>query len=194
MFNDTRKEFPCQGKKDVIRWQAMEVSLLDKNTLRIKGKKAALVVDPKEKMAKTSSDAIIALDSDFDPKNVSDYRIIINQPGEYEVGGVKITALGSDNLYYGLNIDNTQVLLAKTSSLDKLSKDMNDPQVAVLNVDSEINGSLVAAIEPKIVILYGEKAQDGAKVLGSQDPTPVKKFSVTADKLPQESQIIVWLS
>lgn len=178
----------------MIRWQAMDISLLDKNTLRIKGKKATLVVDPKEKMAKTSSDAIIALDSDFDPKNVTDYRIIINQPGEYEVGGVKMIALGNDNLYYGLNVDNVQILLAKTSSLPKLPQEMNDPQVAVLNADSELNGSLVAAIEPKIVILYGEHAQTGAAALGSQDLPAVKKFSVTADKLPQDSQIIVWLT
>ena len=174
----------------------MEVALLDKNTLRIKGKKATLVVDPKSKMAKVEADAIISLENkDFDASRVENYRVVINEPGEYEVSGVKMTALRDGNVYYGLNVDNTQILLAKTSSLDKLSQDMNEPQVAVLNADSELNDSLVAAIEPRVVILYGEHAEAGAKALGSQNLAPVKKYAITSDKLPEDQQqIIVWLT
>ncbi len=169
----------------------MEVALVGKDTLKIKGKKASLIVDPKGEIPKTPADAILLLNGEVDPTRVEEYRVIINDEGEYEVGAIKIT--GISHGIYNLNVDNTQAILGKTSSIGKLSDTSNEAQVAILNVDSELNEAIIASLEAKVVILYGEKANEGLKALGKHDLAATKKFNV-AKELSEDSETqIVWL-
>jgi len=171
----------------------MEVALLDKTSIRIKSKHTNFVVDPFEKLAKTPTDAVLILSGiNADLSKVTDYRVVIKSPGEYEVGGIKISAIDMDGAtVYGLTVDNVDVLLAKTSSITKISEKLKEYQIAIFNVDSEINQTVVTALEPKVVILYGEKAIDAAKALGKEDAQVLQKFSAAEDKLPEEMQVIV---
>lgn len=171
----------------------MEVALLDKTSLRIKSKHTNFVVDPSEKLPKTSADAIIILSGDsVNLSKITDYRVVIKSPGEYEVGGIKISAIDIEgSTAYGLTVDNIDLLLAKTSSITKVSEKLMEYQIAIFNVDSEINQTVVTALEPRAVILYGEKANDAAKALGKEDAQVLQKFSVFEDKLPEEMQVVV---
>ncbi len=171
----------------------MEVALLDKTSLRIKSKHTNFVVDPFEKLPKTTTDAVLILSHDnVDLSRVTDYRVVIKSPGEYEVGGIKISAIGMDgSTIYGLTVDNVDILLAKTSSVTKVSEKLKEYQIAIFNVDSEINQTVVTALEPRVVILYGEKATDAAKALGKEDAQVLQKFSAAEDKLPEEMQVVV---
>jgi len=171
----------------------MEVALLDKTSLRIKSKHTNFVVDPFEKLSKTSTDAVLILSGDsVNLSKVTDYRVVIKSPGEYEVGGIKISAIDIDgSTVYGLTVDNVDVLLAKTSSVAKVSEKLKEYQVAIFNVDSEINQTVVTALEPRVVILYGEKAADAAKALGKEDAQVLQKFSAAEDKLPEEMQVVL---
>lgn len=180
----------------------MEVALFPNNTLRIKGKRASLVVDPKKGGQKQSADAILLLQNkDFDPSRVSDYRVIVADPGEYEVGGIKMTGVTGDNgtlpagrqVFYNLNVDNLDMILANTSSLSKFKELITEPKVAILNADSEIDLETITAIEPKVVVLYGQYSHSAVKALGKVGVSASKKFVQTSDKLPQESQV-VWLA
>lgn len=176
--------------------KVMEVALLDQNTLKIKGKKGSLVVDPRTKMPKTSADAVLTLDSDSDFSKVEEYRVVVGDDGEYEVGGIKITGLssGSSGVFYNLNVDNSQTFLAKASTLSKLSDTSNEAQVAILNVDSLLNEALVASLEAKVVILYGEKASEGLTALGKKDLSPTKKYATPKDLSLESETQIVWLA
>jgi hypothetical protein len=171
----------------------MEVALLDKTSLRIKSKHTNFIVDPFEKLSKTPTDAVIILSGrNADLSRVTDYRVVIKSPGEYEVGGIKISAIGMDgSTVYGLTVDNVDILLAKTSSVTKVSEKLMEYQIAIFNVDSEINQTVVTALEPRVVILYGEKAIDAAKALGKEDAQVLQKFSAAEDKLPEEMQVVV---
>lgn len=171
----------------------MEITALDGGSLKIKSKKASLLVDPKVGMPKTSADGVVLLEGG-DPSRVTDSRVTVEKPGEYEVGGIKMSAIGvgKDGVIYNLNVDNIIVLLAKTSSIEKISDTLSETQIAILNVDSDINESAITTLEARIVLLYGDKAKDILKVLGKQEISPSKKFIAANDKLPEETQI-VWL-
>lgn len=170
----------------------MEITALDTSSLRIKSKRASLVVDPKTGMPKVSADAVVLL-GEADISRVTDARVTIENPGEYEVGGIKITAeTFGDGVMYNLNVDNIIILLAKTSTIEKTSDTLSETQIAVLNVDSDINESSITALEARVVLLYGEKAQEALKILGKQGTESTKKIAFTSDKLPEETQI-VWL-
>lgn len=171
----------------------MEVALLDKTSLRIKSKHTNFVVDPLGKLSKTPTDAVLILSGDsVDLSKVMDYRVVIKSPGEYEVGGIKISAIDMDgSTVYGLTIDNVDILLAKTSSVTKVSEKLKEYQIAIFNVDSEINQTVVTALGSRVVILYGEKATDAAKTLGKEDAQVLQKFSAAEDKLPEEMQVVL---
>jgi hypothetical protein len=170
----------------------MDVTLLDKTSLRIKSKYANFIVDPFESLSKISSDAVIVLSDKTDLSRVTDYRVIIKAPGEYEVGGIKISGIDLEGTtVYGLTIDGIDVLLAKTSSISKISEKLKEYEIAIFNVDSEINQSVVTALEPRIVILYGEKAKEAAKAMGKESAEVLQKFSASDGKLPEEMQVVV---
>lgn len=175
--------------------RTMEVTLLSDNSLKIKGKKASLVVDPTPKMPKTSADVIVLLDPKSDTSRVEEYRLVVGDSGEYEVGGLKITGENkASGIYYGLSVDNAQIILAKVSTLEKFSDASNEAEIAVLNVDSDLNESLIASLEAKAVILYGEKAKEGLKALGKNDLTATKKFSPAKEATDASETQIVWLA
>lgn len=174
----------------------MDMTLLDKATIRIKGKKASLIVDPSAKTPKTSADVILLLEKTGTLNRVEGSRLVVNDNGEYEVGGLKITGTSNDNsgILYGINVDGSSVVLAKTSTIEKRTDTASEAEIAVLNVDSLLNEAIVASLEAKAVVLYGEKAQEGLKALGKHDLSPVKKVTLGKEKLPEESETqIVWL-
>ncbi len=171
----------------------MDFQLIGENTLKIKIKKTTLALNPKSSVSKFDADAILLLDKDSDVSRISNPRVIISGAGEYEVSGLKISALkAEDDLLYELSIDSASALVAKASSLEKVSSDkLGDYKVALINVDTDLNQSKVTAIEPRLVILYGEKAKEGAKVLGREDVSKSSKISVSEDKLPEELEIML---
>src|SRR5258708_36075548 len=95
--------------------RTMDVTLLSEGSLKIKGKKASLIVDPKTKTPKNTEDMILALQGEIDPSRVDEYRLVVDDDGEYEVGSVKVTGQSKNDygMFYNLNIDNTQVILAR---------------------------------------------------------------------------------
>ena len=174
----------------------MDVALLDKNSIKIKGKNASFVIDPAAKMPKTNADAVIFLEDEgegCDVTRVDDYRVILQGQGEYEVGGIKVSAQKSDNSFiYSLDVDNLGVLLCRTSVLNKSHQETRDYNVLILNVDSNIDQSLITSFEARLIILYGDGAsKESGKVLGKGEAENVKKISVTNEKLPVEMQIMI---
>lgn len=171
----------------------MDISVLDNSSVKIRFKQTSFVVDPAHRGSKISSDAIILLDrgNDLSLKAV-EYRIIINGPGEYELSGVKVLGVKVDKGFvYGIADDGFGIILGKTSEISKIKDETFSCQIALLNVDDNLNQSIVTRLEPKIVVLYGANKENGAKILGKENLTPIKKFTITKDKLPQELEVVV---
>jgi len=179
----------------VIGFKKMDVTLLSQNSIKIKSKKASLIFDPVLDMQKNNADAVILLsDKSFDLKKVEDYRVVISGPGEYEVGRIKINGVGTGSgTVYSLVVDGVNVLVGRGSDLSLIADKNQEHKVAVIKVDSEIKESIVTSIEPRLIILYGEKTDEAVKALGKEkkDIEVGKKLSFNEDKLPEEMGVAV---
>lgn len=170
----------------------MDISIIGRNSLRFKGKRVILVVDPTEQLPKTSADAVIFLNGK-DGKSaakVADYRVIIDGPGGYEVSGAKISGTRtSKGFFYRFLIDGINVFLG--SGTDVKMEDFNACQVAIIDTSNDFNESFVTALEPKIAILYGDKKAESAKTLGAENASAISKITITKDKLPEKMEVVV---
>lgn len=172
----------------------MEISVIDRSTIKLKGKTASFIVDPTSSMPKTSTDAILFLsdikDADSQISKVDEARVIIKGEGSYEVGGARVTSVKvNGTFFYSLNIDGLNIFLTNTKGAEK-EQDMGSCNVLVLCVDGDFKESMVSSFEPSVSVLYGEKAEASAKLLGKEFQT-VSKFSQTADKLPADPQVVL---
>ena len=170
----------------------MDIAIIGKNNIKLKGKQTTFVVDPTKDMPKTASDAIILLNGleNIDTSKVTDFRIIINGAGGYEVGGSKITgAKTPKGILYKILIDDVSIILGFAT--DAKMEGFNACQVAVVNTNSDFNESFVTALEPKMVLLYGEKSKEEAKALGAENVSLVSRISITKDKLSEKMEIAV---
>jgi hypothetical protein len=171
----------------------MDIQIFENNTLRIKSKKTTIALNPKKEVSKFDADAILLNDINYDTSRVNNYRIIIDAAGEYEISGLKISAISSgENILYGLSSEETNTLIANASSLNETLKDkLSEYQVVIINVDSDLNQSVVTAIEPRIVVLYGNKKLEGAKLLGKENAPKSSKISLSEDKFPEELDVML---
>lgn len=179
-------------EKKICYYDEMEVSLIESQSIKIKSKKANFVIDPFEKLPKTPADAVLVLSENYNTDKVSDFRLVIKSVGDYEVGGVKISGISLEgNIVYDLRADGVEVLLAKASSMTKVTDKIEDAQVAIINADAAVNPAVVTALEPRVVVLYGENSQEAAKALGKETAEKVSKFAAAEGKLPEEMQVVI---
>jgi hypothetical protein len=171
----------------------MDIQSFSGDSLRIKSKKTTLAVDPKTSIQKFDADAILLTGKEGDINRVTNYRVVISGAGEYEVSGLKIVGIKSeDDLVFTLISENVRMLVAKASSLKKISTEkIGDYQIIVINTDTDVSESVVTAMEPNIVILYGQKAKETAKALGKEGAAVSSKISFAEDKLPEETEVMV---
>lgn len=171
----------------------MEIATLGDNVIKIRSKNTSFVVDPVKTMAKVSADAILLLNNNMhvDTTRVLDQRIIICGEGEYEVEGVKISGIKVlGGIVYSLFLDSFLLVLGKVSDISRLQDTTLSCEVALLRADSDLK-SIVAKLEPKIVVLYGEKKMEGARSLGKEGIAPVQKFTTLKDKVPEEMEVVI---
>ncbi len=166
----------------------MEISILPKNSLRIKGKNSFLFVDPSDK---SESNAALFLSKEGNVSSIG-ADIIINGPGEYETGGIKITGIKQDvNLVYNITVDYVSVLLGKISSLEKINTKLKEANILVVNCDNIVDASFLTVLATNVIIFYGEKSAEVCKAFGQENATRLPKYTTTIDKLPAEVEIII---
>lgn len=170
----------------------MDISIVGENSIKLKGKQATFIVDPVKEMPKTSADAVVLLNgsNNIDVGRVTDYRIVIDGAGGYEVGGIKISGTKTPKgILYRLSIDDISIILG--SAADAKTEGFNVCQVAVVNTTEDFNEISITALEPKITVLYGDKKTESAKKLGAENVTLVPKMTITKDKLPEKMEVVV---
>ncbi|OGH11364.1 MAG: hypothetical protein A3B38_00865 [Candidatus Levybacteria bacterium RIFCSPLOWO2_01_FULL_36_13] len=168
----------------------MDVSQLSENSLKLKIKKTNLIVNPTGKTPKTEGDAVIATIPDADIDRVKDYRVFINSTGEYEVGGLKISCVKEDGGFmFIFNSDGKEIAMVDASTLSKIPADkVRECAIALINADIEIPENVITAMEPRAIVLYGEKAKSAAQSLGKSVSSSTK-VSIAEDKLPEETAV-----
>ena len=171
----------------------MDIQLFSKDSLKIKSKKATLAIDPKTPIQKFDADAVVLMDKNCDVTRVTNFRVVIDSVGEYEVSGLKISGKGSDgDTFFALNSDSVSALIAKASSLEKAQAEkIGEYKILIINADTELNQGRITAMEPSVVILYGEKTKEGAKSLGKENAQTAAKITISDDKLPEEMEVTI---
>lgn len=170
----------------------MEIAIAGGNSIRIKGKNVILVADPAPKSG--PADITLALKKGIAPQRAEGVRLAINGPGEYEVGGVKITGVetGGEVVFTG-EVDGVKFVLGLASALEKALSKLDETQVAIINVSGNFNPQIITGLGPNIGLLYGPQKDQALSDLGKKGLTPVSKYVVKADKLVPEAEEIVAL-
>lgn len=169
----------------------MEVALLEKTGLRIKGKKSIFVCNPAGKLPEVNG--ILVLGSyNADALRKDNNNIILRGPGEYELGGVKLTGLRySQDTLFTLLIDGLTLLIGRAETVEKDVTKLHEYPLVVLLCDTIINPSVLASLSPNAVIFYGEKAEEVAKLFAKGGYKKEEKYQISADKLPAEMESVV---
>lgn len=167
----------------------MDVIALSADCLKLKIKKTSIIVNPVPGISKTEADVILGLGK-IDTTRVNNTRLIIGGVGEYEVGGLKISAESLTNgLIYSFSLDSKNVALVKASVLtNAVTDNIRDYDIVILEADEAVNQSAITAMEPRIIIVYGKLSKEIAKELGNIQDTS-SKISVNEEKLPEETAV-----
>lgn len=174
----------------------MEIALLPRISLKsvsiglkIKSKHASFVVDPPEK---SSYNAALVLNKTSDQLNMQDDAVVINGPGEYEIGGVKLSGTRSEGeILYSLNVDGVEILLGKISTLEKQQHKLKEQDIVVAYVDLMTNASFVTSLASSVVIFYGNQASALVEKFGKGNVKSVQKYSAISGKLPAEVETVI---
>ena len=100
--NDKIKKPSCQENCFCDRIMFVDVSVLSKDSIKIKGRSSSFVIDPTAQIQEVGADAAVFLKDIENPEvgKVTDYRVIIKGAGEYEVAGTRILGTKSDDNFY----------------------------------------------------------------------------------------------
>jgi len=159
----------------------MEISFIGHSCFRIKGKDTALVIDPYDpkttgyKLPKLKADIVLLSHGHMDHAyvdGVSEYRLLIKTPGEYEMAGTFVYGVKTfhdaqngkergDNTIYQIDMDGFSLLhlgdlgheltpetLEKITDIDILMI----PVGGTYTIDAKIASNVIASVEPSIII------------------------------------------
>src|SRR5664279_1566955 len=106
----------------------MEIALVQKTALRIKGKQASFVVNPVDT---ASANAALILDETI-PEINTEETVILRGPGDYEIGGVKITGIrGEKGVVYSLTVDGIAIVVGKIDTLSAMQQKLKDHNIVL---------------------------------------------------------------
>lgn len=147
--------------------------------------------------------------------------LVVTGPGEYEKAGVSITGVsvfhdeeqgtqrGKNTIYHllidGINIvhlgDLGHVLQEEQPSQIDVTDILMIPVGGVYTIDAEAAAKVVAQFEPKVVIPMHYKipglkfelegVEEFLKEMGAENIVPQPKLSITKDKLPEETTVVL---
>ncbi|HOZ80713.1 MAG TPA: MBL fold metallo-hydrolase [Candidatus Woesebacteria bacterium] len=153
----------------------MEIRLFNKQQILIKGKKSAVVVDGDDygKIAKIGGKAWLLTEDGWNKWVKQSETVLINGPGEYEVGGIEImgTKIGDDRTGYVVGMDGLTVFACK-----QLDEELSEKKI-----------EKIGGVDIMIVGIDGElaakKVLDLAKKMGANYLIPTSKEAESSSKM-----------
>lgn len=170
----------------------MEISVLPKSSLRIKGKHTTFAVDPQDKASYLVS---LLLDKSAQELNLPDETVVIKGPGEYEMGGVKMTGTRSESgILYSLSVDGVDILIGRLPALDKMQHKLKEHNVVVALCNEQAPASFLTSLAANSILFYGDKAKEISQSFGVESVKQMTKYQTTRDKLPAEVETVLLAS
>jgi len=159
----------------------MEIALLPKLGVRIKGKSATFAVNPQDSVA---ANAILLLrpDAEF----LSEESVILNGAGEYEIGGVKLTGIRNEkSVLYSMNIDGMEVVVGTVALLSAMQHKLKEHNVVIVDCGEKVDASFLTSLAVNAVLFYGENADEVAQGFEKEKLQKLNKYSASLGKLPR---------
>src|SRR5947209_253822 len=153
--------------------QVMDIRYLGNTALLLKGDRT-VAMNPGTGMDRPD----IALHT----KRQRSQKLIVNGPGEYEIGGVLIgtVALG-DLLAHAVELDGINVVLVvgDASKLDERAlATLGRVDVLLVNADDvRMAQAAVSELTPRVVVPFGEHATEICSAVGVKDASAQARFS-----------------
>jgi len=167
----------------------MEVSILPENSLKLKSKHSVFLVNPTGKIA--DANALLFLSSGH---KAADDFVVIDGPGEYEIGGVKVSGIkaGEDSVY-SLLLDGVDVMIGKLSAIEKIQHKAKEHSMVVISADelAQTDAAFITGLATSILVAFGNNGKTIIGSFGKGEPQVMNKVVVTKDKLPVEMQTIL---
>jgi L-ascorbate metabolism protein UlaG (beta-lactamase superfamily) len=206
----------------------MEIYWLGHGCFRLRGKEATVLTDPCTsatgyKIGKVQAD-IVTISRD-NPVNKNTDAVqgeprIVSRPGEYEIAGVMVTAINTDespredgfskNIAYVADIDDIRVChlgdIQTVPAGDELEELASDILLVPVGggsfLGAEKAAQIVTLLEPKIVIpmLYKTDASTAGdlepidrfiKEMGSEPKAPEGRLTITRGGLPHDTTLVL---
>jgi len=167
----------------------MEIALLTKSGLRIKGEQASVAIDPSDKAV---YEAVLLLTKTPEEVTKQDETILVTGAGEYEIGGIKVGCMRSEtDLVYSIIVDGVEVMVGKLTVLEKMQHKLKEHNIVVVNCDAEGSASFITSLAENVVMFYGDKAKEITASFGKENVKEMTKYSSTKDKLPTEVETVL---
>lgn len=146
----------------------MEIKYLGKNTVFLKGKKESVLVNPNEDFladTKYGSRVVLYTNENGRRADLFNDRVLINGPGEYEIGGVEINGINGDdgNTVYRINLDGFKLVI-----VGELKQGLSEKRI------EKIEDTDILLVEPEVFKNLGYKVvKDWAKKWGVNYLIPI---------------------
>ncbi|MDO8573584.1 MAG: MBL fold metallo-hydrolase [Candidatus Daviesbacteria bacterium] len=165
----------------------MEISWFGQSCFKIKGKNASVIIDPYDpeftglKLPKDMSSDVVLVSHGHKDHNFTVSSMVFDKPGEYEVGGVVITAISSfhdnsegqergvNNIFH-LFFEGLDIVHLGDLGQSKLTEDqvaeigqtdiLMIPVGGTYTINSEAASEIISQLEPKIIIPMHYKIED----------------------------------
>lgn len=165
----------------------MEIGLLQKSALRIKGKSATFVVNPQDA---STANAVLMLDSAS--TYTSEETVVLQGAGEYEIGGVKITGLKNDtNVVYSLNLEGLELIVGSLKTLAALQHKTKEHYIVMVLCNEVGDASFLTSLAVNAVVFYGEHAKEVAEGFEKEKLQHMNKYTTSLGKLSSEMETIL---
>lgn len=173
----------------------MEITLQSTISLKLKGKHASVFINPQDKTSGYNAAILIGSPAKSTLK-IRDDVVIIDGPGEYEAGGIKITGIKADSqTVYTLSIDNLDLVIGTKEALEKVHQKLKEQAVALVQADTiDGDSAFVGTLGLNARIFYGTKAHELADILAKDTKKDSSKYVITSEKLPLETETVLLVS
>jgi hypothetical protein len=168
----------------------MEIAILSQDSIRVKGKSSSIVINPQNKSVPLQAAILIGVQQgkNFNPEE----GIVIDGPGEYEIGGVKISGMrGKDEVVYSMTVDGVAIALGTLTALSAAQQKIKEHNIVVSLTMTEMEAAFVTSIAVNSVLFYGPVADKVVSNFAKEGVKEMSKYSTTLDKLPQEMETVL---
>lgn len=161
----------------------MEIKILDKKSVLLKGKKENVLIDPTKEILgeeKNQSRIVVYTSNEDSADKLINGKVVLHGPGEYEIGGVEMFGIngGNEETIYTFNLDGVLVCvigeIVEPLSDKKIEK-INSVDVLIVSIKNRKN------INNKLILDWAKKWGANYLIPVDYEEEDLKKFLDDAD-------------